>query len=137
MASEPAQTRLLWAIMSLVLPVTFGYTTTACQSPALTFSAAFHFAMKRFATCSAVLRHSPSSRAAVVQWLALIPKALRSSRRHPIYSFFWPPTSSPNITHLGSLVSSMHATNPAIRIRLRILRIIASMLSLTVLMSVS
>ena len=37
-----------------------------------------------------------------------------------------PPTSSPNITHFGSLVSSMRATNPANRIRL--LRKIASML---------
>ena len=39
-----------------------------------------------------------------------------------------PPTSSPNITHFGSLVSSMRATNPVNRIRL--LRSIASILSL-------
>ena len=38
MASEPARTRLLWDILSLVLPVTFGH-TTACRGPALTFSA--------------------------------------------------------------------------------------------------
>ena len=44
-ASEPARARLLWAILSLVLPVTFGH-TTACRSPALFFSAAIHFAMK-------------------------------------------------------------------------------------------
>ena len=37
MASEPARARLLWAILPLVLPVTFGH-TTACRSPALTFS---------------------------------------------------------------------------------------------------
>ena len=33
--------------------------TTACRSPALAFSAAIHFAMKRSASCSTVLRHSP------------------------------------------------------------------------------
>ena len=55
---------MLWAILSLVLPVTFGH-TTACRSPALVFSAAIHFAMKCSAPCSAVLRHSPSSWAAV------------------------------------------------------------------------
>ena len=49
----------------MVLPVTFGH-TTACRSPALVFSAPIHFAMKCSAPCSAVLRHSPSSWAAVV-----------------------------------------------------------------------
>ena len=53
--SEPARARWLWAILSLVLPVTFGH-TTACRSPALAFSAVFHFAMKRSAPCSAALR---------------------------------------------------------------------------------
>ena len=33
MASEAARARLLWPILSLVLPVTFGH-TTACRSPA-------------------------------------------------------------------------------------------------------
>ena len=37
MASEPARARLLWAILFLVLPVTFGH-TAACRSPALAFS---------------------------------------------------------------------------------------------------
>ena len=140
-ASEPARrARLLWAVPFLVLPVTFGH-TTACRSPALVFSATIHFAMKCSATCSAVLRYSPSSWAAVVHWSALMPKALRSSRKHPIHSFSWPPTQpapptiSPNITHFGSLVSSMRATNPANKIRL--LRKLASMLSLPVLTSVS
>ena len=59
MVSGPARARLLWAILSLVLPVTFGH-TTACRSPALAFSAAIHFAMKRSAPRSAVLRYSPS-----------------------------------------------------------------------------
>ena len=59
---EPA---LLWAILSLILPVTFGH-TTACRSSALVFSAVIHFAMKCSAPCSAVLRYSPSSWAAVV-----------------------------------------------------------------------
>ena len=45
MVSEPARARLLWAILSLVLPVTFGH-TTGCRSPALASSAAIHFAMK-------------------------------------------------------------------------------------------
>ena len=67
--------------------------------------------------------------------------ALRSSRKHPIHSFFWPPTQpapptiSPNITHFGGLASSMRVTNPANKIRL--LRKVASMLSLPVLRSVS
>ena len=70
----------------LVLPVAFGH-TTACRSPAMVFSAAIHFAMKCSAPCSAVLRHSPSSWAAVVHWSALMPKGLRSSRKHSIHSF--------------------------------------------------
>ena len=80
---------LFWAILSLVLPVTVGH-TTACHRPALAFSAAIHFTMKRSAPCSAVLRHSPSSWAAVVHWSALIPKALSSFRKHPISLFFMP-----------------------------------------------
>ena len=84
---------LALAILSLVLPViiTVGH-TTACRSSALAFSAAIHFAMKCSAPCSAVLRHSPSSWAAVVHWSALMSKALRSSRKHPIHSFSCPPT---------------------------------------------
>ena len=97
--------------------------------------------MKCSAPCSAVLRHSRSSSwAAVVHWSALMPKALRSSRKHPIHSFSWPSTqpaplltSSPNITHFGSLVSSMRATNPAKKIHL--LRKVASILSLPVLIN--
>ena len=59
----------------------------------------------------------------------------------PIHSFSWPPTqpappaNSPNITNFGSLVSSMRATNSANKIRL--LRKVASILSLPVLISVS
>ena len=119
------------------------YTSSACRSPALAFSAAIHFAMmKRSAPWTAVLRHSPSSWAVVVYWSALMPKALKSSRKYPIHYFSWPPTQpapltnySPNITHFDSLVSSMRATNPANKIRLR--RKVASMLSLPVLISVS
>ena len=80
MASEPARVRLNSAILSLVLPVTFGH-ATACRSPALAFSAVINFAMKRFAPCSDVLRHSPSSWAAVVHWSPLMPKALNVSNR--------------------------------------------------------
>ena len=140
MASEPARTRLLWTILSLVLPVTPGR-ATACRSPVITFSAAIHFAMKRPDPCSTVLRHSPWSWAAVVHWLALIPKALRLSTKRPIHYFSrpltqsTPPTSYPNMTHFGSLASSMRATNRANKICL--LRIIASMLSFPVLLRVS
>ena len=105
------------------------------------FQQMVHFAMKSSAPCSAVLRHSPSSWAAVIHWSALMPKALRSSRKHPIHSFSWPPTQpapptiSPNNTHFGSLVTSMCATNSANKIRL--LRKVASILSLPVSTSVS
>ena len=90
MASEPARARLLWAILSLVLPVTFGH-TTACRSPALAFCAVIHFAMKRSAPCSAILHHFPPSRVAVVYWSVLMPKPLRSSSKHLIHSFSCPP----------------------------------------------
>ena len=72
----------------------------------------------------------------------LMPKTLRSSREHPIRSFSYPPTqpapptNSPNITHFGSLVSSMRATNPANKIRL-FRKVTATILSLPVLISVS
>ena len=143
MASEPAQACLLWAILFLSLPVTCGH-TIACRSPALDFSAAIHFAMKRSAPCSAVLRHSPpvlgcsrplvgvdAESSEVVQetlhlFFFLLPHAVRASPSPP---------SSPNIRHFGSLVSSMRARNPANKIRL--LRIIASRLSLPVLINVS
>ena len=114
MASEPARARLLWTILSLVLPVTFGY-TIACRSPALAFSTAIHFALKRSAPCSAVLRNFPKSWAAVVHQPVLMSKALRSSRKHPIHSFSLPPmqpaslTNSLDIAHFGNLVSSMRA----------------------------
>ena len=87
-ASEPARARLLWAILFLALPVTFRH-TSVCFSPALASSAAIYLAMKCSAPCSAVLRHPPSSWAAVVHWSALMPKALRSSRKHPMHSFSW------------------------------------------------
>ena len=138
MASEPARARLFWVILSLVLLATFEH-TTACRSPALGFSTAIHYTVRRSAACSDVPRHSPSVwAAAVVHWSALMPKALRSSRKHPIHSFLWPPTpptTSPNITHFGSLVSSMRATNHANKIRL--LCELASILLLPVLMGVS
>ena len=133
MASEPAHASFLWAILSSVLPVTSGH-ITACRSPALAFFAAIHFAMKRYVSCSAVLPHFRSYWAAVVHWSALMPKALRLSRKHPIHPFSCPPTehapiiNSSNITHCGSLVSSMRATNPANKIHH--LRKVTSVLSL-------
>ena len=58
---------------------------------------------------------------------------------HPLFSLgphtARPPTISPNITHFGSLVSSIGVTNPANKIRL--LRKVASVLSLSALISVS
>ena len=90
-ASKPGRTPLLWAIISFIFPVTFVHTSRACRSPARTFSAVIHSAMKRSAPCPAVLRHSPLSWAAVVHyWSALISKALRSSRRHPVHYFSCP-----------------------------------------------
>ena len=99
MASEPARACLRWAILCLVLPVTFRH-ATACRSPALTFTAEINSAMKRPAFCSAVLRHSPSSWAAVVHWLALMPKAVRSSRKQSIHSFSCLPTQPRRTTIL-------------------------------------
>ena len=90
--NEHARARLLWAILSLVLPFTFRH-TAACYNPDMAFSAAINFAMKRSAPFSAVLRHFLSSWAADVHWSALMPKALRSSRKHPIHSFPAPPRS--------------------------------------------
>ena len=90
MVSEPGRARLLWAILSLVLPVMVGY-PTACCSPVLAFSAMIQFTMKRSSPCSAVLHHYPSSWAAVFHCWALMPRVLRSSRRHPIHYFSCPP----------------------------------------------
>ena len=111
-ASKPVRARLLYATLySLVLPVTFGH-VSACINAALALSAAIHFVMKISAPCLAVLCHSPSSWAAILHLSGSMPKILRPSRRHPIYSFSClheetaPPTSSPNITHFGNLVSS-------------------------------
>ena len=140
MANEPAQARLFRAIFSLAYLVPFRHTTTCC-SRALTLSAAIHFAMERSTPCSTVFRYSSSSWAVVVYWSALIPKAPTSSRNHPIQFYSWPPTqptppnSCSNITLFGNLLSSMGATNAANRIRL--LRLMASMLSLPVFMTVS
>ena len=136
MASEPARARLLWAILPLVLPVTFWH-NAVCRSPALSFSSAINMAMKRFAPCSAVVRHSPSLWAAVIHWSALIPNALRLPRRHPVRSLFCSPTqpapltNSPNIMYFGSRVSSMRATHPANRTRLLGIITSRSMLSFT------
>ena len=107
MAGKPARARLLWAILSLILPVTFGH-TTACRSPALALSAVTYFATKSSAPCSTVLRHSLSSWTAVVHWSALMPKALRSSRKHPIHYFSCPsrsPRSPPvlRISHTSAV----------------------------------
>ena len=140
MAGEPERVRLLRVILSLILPVMFGH-TSACRSLVLTFSAAIYFAKKRSALCFAVLCHSPWSWATVVHWSALIPKALRSSRKHLLHYLSWsptqpaPPTSSPDVTQFGSLVSIVRATNPANKIFL--LRVFASVLSRPALTSVS
>ena len=139
MASEPARARLLWDILSLVLLVTFGH-TTACHSPALAFSAAINFAMKRSASSFRCPAPFPLVQGGSRPLVGVDAESSeRSSRKRPIYSFSWPPrqpappTNSPNITHFGSLVSSMRATNPANKIRL--LCEVASMPSLPVLIS--
>ena len=70
-----------------------------------------------------------------------IPKAPRSSRKHPIHSFSWPPTqpatptNTMNTTLFGSLVSPMRATNPANKVRL--LRQVTSMLPFPAFLSLS
>ena len=78
----------------------------------LGFAATIH-EMFVSASCSAVLRHSSSSWAAVVHWSALMQKALRSSRKHPIHSLSWPPTqpASPTISEYHALRQSriLHA----------------------------
>ena len=138
MTSEQARARLRWTILSLVFPVTFGH-STASRSPDQTFSVAIHFDVETSRPLFRCL--APFPWAAVVRWLALIPKALRSFRKHPIQYCSCPPTQPapptnfPNIMHFGSLVSSMRATYPTNKIRL--LRKVASMFSLPVLISVS
>ena len=59
----------------------------AVVRPWLSLQRTAHSAIQCSAPCSAVLRHSPSSGAAVVHWSALMPKALRSSRKqsHPLF----------------------------------------------------
>ena len=125
--------RLLWTTLSLILPLPLASLNFLCSDS---------FLMKCSAPCSAVLCHSPSlSWAAVVHWSALMVKALRSSRKYPIHSISWLPTQPvpltppPNITHFGSLVSSIRGTILANKIRL--LCIATSILSLPVLISVS
>ena len=120
---------------SLALPVTFGHTTVVLHAVVqpLAFSAATNLAMKRSIPCSTVLRHFPSSWATIVHWSVLMPQVLKSPRKHPIHSFSRPPTISANITHFGSLVSSMCATAN----KIHLLRTITSMLSLLVLISLS
>ena len=75
-----------------------------------------------FSPCSAVLRNSLSSWAAVVHyWSALIPKALRSYRRHPVHSFSCPPTKPappPSHTSAVSCPPCAPQIDPANRIRL-------------------
>ena len=140
MARKPARIRLLWAILSLVLRATFGH-TTACRSPALTFSAMIPFAMKLEAPCSAVLRHFPLVLGCSHPLVGVDTEISEVVHETPHPLFFLsptqpaPPTPFPNITHFGGLVSSMRATNPANKIRL--LRIVTSMLSLSVLTNMS
>ena len=91
----------------------------------LGFSAAIHFAMK----CSAPSLFCRSAPFPLVLGCSrpLVGVDAESSEvvqetPHPLFS--WPPiqpappTISTNITHFGSLVSSMRATNPANKIRL-------------------
>ena len=119
MASEPARARLLSAILSLVIPVTFGHMT-----PAINFS----------------MKHTPRVPAPFALVLGCS-RPLVGVHKTPHPLLFLPPamqaafpTSSSNITRFGCLVSSMRVENPANGSCL--LRIIASMLSLPVLISV-
>ena len=60
-----------------------------------------HSAMKCSTLCSAVLRYSPSSWAAVIHWSALMPKAVRSSRKQPHPLFFLVPHATRNPHHFS------------------------------------
>ena len=120
MASEPARARLLWAILSLVLPVTFG---TVCRSPALALAAAIHFAMKCSASCSptcAVLLVLDCSR--LLDGVDAKGSEVVQEIPHPL--FFLAPHTARALHQfskyhaLRSLVSSMRVTNPANKIRL-------------------
>ena len=88
----------------------------ACLSSALAFFDAIHFAMNS-ASCFTVLLHSSESWHTIDY--PLVPKALGSSKRHSIYPFTcslaetYSPFGSPDIMHLGGLVSSILAANPA------------------------
>ena len=77
---EPA----CFAILCLILPVKLGRTSTR-SSPALVFSAAIYFAMKRSAHCSAVRCHFPSSWAAVVGVDAKSSEVAQETP-HPLFS---------------------------------------------------
>ena len=61
-ASKPVRARLLWATLSLALPVTFGH-IAACRSAALALSATIHFVTNRHTnpgkdhTTSQYIRH--------------------------------------------------------------------------------
>ena len=93
---EDTSSRHLWLVnkgeRTSTSPLALGYPLLGPSRrvwASLAFSAAIHFVMKLSTPRSVVLRHSPSSWIAVVHWSALMPKALRSSRKHPIHPYFF------------------------------------------------
>ena len=104
MASEPARARCIWAIPPLVLPVTFGH-TTSCRSRALIFSATIYFAMKRSTSCSDILRHPPSSWAAVVHWSAFYTESTEVVQETPHQLLFL----APDVARAPHQLSAHHA----------------------------
>ena len=102
--------RGVWVSVSDTIALGSGWLAYSLE--AIPFSATIYFAMKCSAPCSAVLRHSPSPWAAVVHWSALMRKALRSSRKHPIHSSFsWPPTQ-PTSKVNNDASSIFHCASP-------------------------
>ena len=82
-------------------PSRSGIPRHAVVQPRLSLQRTIHFAMKCSAPCFAVLRHSHSSWAAVVHWSALMPKALKSSRKQPHPLFFLAPHTAPTPHHFS------------------------------------
>ena len=138
--SESVRGRLLWAILSLALPVTFGH-TTACRSSSPGFLCDYQFRHEMFRPLFRRLAPFPLVLGCSRPLVGVDAESSEVVQETSHRLFFLaptqpaPPTNSPNITHFGSLVSSMRATNPVNKIRL--LRKVAYMLSLPVLISMS
>ena len=107
---------ILFLIRFIILPFDavhiLRFACQFCMPKSSPCSVAITFTNNRSAPCSAVLRHSPSSWAPVVHWSTLIPKALRSSRKHPIhFSFLCPPAQPAQSAPSGQRTSRTPAVS--------------------------